>query len=117
MSKVQMPEPVAWAHFTRDGLVQIWSRRKTDVASLENVVGRPPEAVITTTQAEAYAAAKVREALEAAADLARAKYEEAMKRREGFDRDSDEAWIIDVLSQALTYSHMEHGIRQMIPQR
>ena len=71
----------------------------------------------TASQMDAYAADKVREALEAAADLARAKYEEAMKRREGFDRDSDEAWIIDVLSQALTYSHMEHGIRQMIPQR
>lgn len=65
MTKVTMPEPVAWAHFTEDGLIQIWSRRKDDVESLERLMGKPPNGVITTTQAQAYADAVRREALEA----------------------------------------------------
>ena len=66
MTKVTMPDPVAWAHFTRDGLIQIWSRQKTDVDSLERIKGKQPDALITTTQAQAYKDACVKAALEEA---------------------------------------------------
>jgi len=59
---IPMPEPVAWAHFTKDGLIQIWSRKKTDVESMERLMGKRPDDLITTSQAEAYADARVREA-------------------------------------------------------
>jgi len=69
---IPMPEPVAWRskYKSEPGMIgqYPWSyvERSLRQPSLNNY---DIEALITTTQAEAYAAAKVREALEKAASL------------------------------------------------
>jgi len=70
MSKITMPEPVTYAHFTKDGLVRMWSRNPANLQAVTEAIGKQPTALITTEQAEAYAAARVREALEDAAKVA-----------------------------------------------
>jgi len=73
----------------------------------------------TRWQMESYAAAKVREALEEAAEIAKANYLEHLGRREvEVDEGCDqERWNIAVTSQALAFSVMEHSIRALIPQQ
>jgi len=65
MSKVTMPDPVAYAIFSENGNIRIWSRVPRDLPDLDSL--GPMHQLITTAQAEAYAAAKVREVLEEAA--------------------------------------------------
>ena len=69
--KVTMPEPVTYAHFTEDGLIRMWSRNPGHLQAVTEATGKQPTALITTTQAEAYKDACVREALEEAYQSAR----------------------------------------------
>lgn len=61
---IPMPEPVAFASSDPERANQLWSRAQYDSMLPRNRT-RCDIPLITTTQAEAYAAAKVREALEA----------------------------------------------------
>lgn len=61
MTKVTMPDPVAYAIFAENGNIRLWSKEPQDLPDL-NSLG-PMRQLITTEQAEAYAAAKVKEAL------------------------------------------------------
>lgn len=70
MTKPKMPEPVAWLHVCRKkpelrGL--LYEKSAPELAAR----GFVPEPLITTTQAEAYADAVRREALEEAASVAK----------------------------------------------
>lgn len=63
MSDVQMPEPVGWLHICRKKPTYRTFSFREKVKELA-VLGYFPFPVITTTQAQAYADARVREALE-----------------------------------------------------
>lgn len=88
MTQVNMPEPVTYAHFTPEGLIRMWSREKTNLQSVTDYLEREPEALITTTQAEAYAEARVREALEEAAKIC---WE--MQSAPEFGKDDKDRWL------------------------
>lgn len=64
MTKVTMPEPVAWMHEEFDHTITDNNKR-----AASSTFSRYRYGLITTTQAEAYADAKVREALEEAASV------------------------------------------------
>lgn len=67
-NKTTMPDPVAYAIFAENGNIRIWSKEPQDLPDLDSL--GPMHQLITTTQAEAYADARVREALEQAAVVA-----------------------------------------------
>ena len=69
--KMEMPEPVTYAHITDAGFIRMWSREKTNLRAVTESIGREPVALITTDQAEAYKDACVREALDLAYQSAR----------------------------------------------
>jgi len=75
MSKIKMPEPVTYAHFTEEGVIRMWSRNPDNLQAVTEAIGKQPTALITTTQAEAYADARVREALEQAAKQCEGRYQ------------------------------------------
>src|SRR5690554_980152 len=60
MTKIQMPEPVAYAIFAENN-IRLWSNEPQDLPDLDCL--GPMHQLITTDQAEAYADARVREAL------------------------------------------------------
>src|SRR5699024_5611674 len=64
-NKATMPEPVAYAIFAENGNIRLWSTEPRDLPDLDSL--GPMRQLITTNQAEAYADARVREALEEAA--------------------------------------------------
>ncbi len=66
--QTKMPEPVAYAIFAENGNIRLWSTEPCDLPDLDSL--GPMHHLITTDQAEAYAAAKAREALEEAASIA-----------------------------------------------
>lgn len=111
MSKVTIPEPVAKV---MDGYSIFWAgsgpifplvdRNKVKVGSL----------LITTDQAEAYAAAKVREALEEAQVILTGMYTDAVKARvpEG---DDEEGWNSHCLERALALQDAVLKIRALLP--
>ena len=100
MTQVKMPEPVAWLHVCRKkpelrGL--LYEKSAPELAAR----GFVPEPLITTTQAKAYADARVREALEEAAQLCDAQHF-------GGDNDDDLGWTSCA-------ANLAHDIRALIP--
>lgn len=70
-NKKTMPDPVAYAIFAENGNIRIWSKEPRDLPDLDSL--GPMHHLITTEQAEAYADACVREALEEAAQTCEAR--------------------------------------------
>ena len=70
-NKATMPEPVAYAIFAENGNIRLWSTEPRDLPDLDSL--GPMRQLITTNQAEAYADARVREALEEAAQTCEAR--------------------------------------------
>ncbi|MCQ9618355.1 hypothetical protein L1889_18115 [Paenalcaligenes niemegkensis] len=75
MTKATMPEPVAYAIFAENGNIRIWSREPRDLPHLDSL--GPMDQLITTDQAEAYAAAKALEVSDT--DKALAIYDEGVR--------------------------------------
>lgn len=121
MTKVTAPEPSAWRtrYRSKPGMVGHYPR--TYAGCEPHLRVSDPyeiESLITTEQAEAYAAAKVRESLEWAAEIAKAKYQNALIQRETVDGDDDdntEAWNLGQCAQALAFTVIETEIRALIP--
>ena len=113
MTKTQMPEPTAEIRIV--GNVTIFDL--TPVGKQQGLsVGQK---FITTDQAEAYAEARVRVALEEAASIARENYLAAYAGRVGVDEDDNddrntEIFNVGQVAQALAYSKMEEAIRALI---
>lgn len=75
MSKVKVPEPVGYLHICGkkpESKALKWQKDDTILRSK----GYKPEPLVTATQAEAYAEARVREALEEAAKVCDAYFKE-----------------------------------------
>lgn len=72
MSDVKMPEPSAYAVMCGGDLYEVYSSATTAAYAASNIDGYlvTIDRLITTDQAEAYAAAKVREAFEQATFIA-----------------------------------------------
>lgn len=68
MSKAQMPDPTAYAVISGDRLYEVYSSIDAAIRAADSIDGYriTIERLITTDQAEAYAAARVRQALEEA---------------------------------------------------
>lgn len=108
---IPMPEPVAYLYEYEDG-------QKVLTSSLD-AIQRSSKAwlpMITTTQAEAYADARVREALEEVNQVLEGLYTEALNARVPEDED-DEAWNITCLARAQSISQAQLKIRALIPQQ
>lgn len=108
---IPMPEPVAYR-----------SKESPYLFSLRGPGTDGFDGLITTAQAEAYAAARVREALEEAASIAKQKYVRAMADRVPIDEGNEddrntEDFNIGQLAQALAYSLIEADIRALIPKQ
>lgn len=122
MSKVTMPEPTAWmlAVQTMGGDVGwklSWTQSGAGVCN--RLSGATHEkALITTDQAEAYADARVREALEKASDLLEQAFMEELKSRiPGEDLDeADEQFNAFHGARAFGVSRAQQIIRALIPQ-
>ncbi|KAA0910651.1 hypothetical protein [Pusillimonas sp. ANT_WB101] len=109
MSKqTTMLEPVAYAH--RDIL-----RRGNSVERIypEKKYGAESVSLITTDQAEAYSAARVREALESAQSILMEMYTEAIKARVPESED-EEGWNESCLERALAISDATMKVRALI---
>lgn len=103
MSKVTIPEPVT-----------VW-KRDCGYRNATNlpVILRDGETFITTDQAEAYAAARVREALENAAKVCD---EQAMSYERSTENcDGDPTDISELRSKAWVVSNLARRIRFLIP--
>lgn len=106
MTKTTMPEPVAYAH--RDIL-----RRKDTVERIHPTpkYGTESVSLITTDQAEAYAAAKVREALEEAAKVCDAR---ALKNEQAISEADDPEDATSLRSAAWQMSVCARKIRNLL---
>lgn len=101
MTSETMPEPVA--------AVIDWVIRRSVKARLAEGT-----TLITTEQAEAYAVARVREALEEADQALETLYTEALNARVSDDED-DEAWNLTCLARAQSLSQAQLKIRALLP--
>ena len=109
MSKVTMPEPTAEIRIV--GNVSIFDL--TPVGKQRGLsVGQK---FITTTQAEAYADARVREALEQAEAKLMEMHEHAVKSRVPPDEDED-GWNTSCADRAIALGEAGLTIRALIPQ-
>lgn len=120
-NKVTMPDPVAWVRQHPD-------RALTD-QFLEDAVIEPVRKrsgawtpLITTWQAEAYANAMVKQALEALNNQAQELYESSLKSRLTRDGAADEdelkaidLWNVESVGMAKAYTNMQKAIRTLIP--
>src|SRR5690606_16950178 len=113
MSNVPMPEPVGFLHICRKKpMVRTFSFREK---SKELAVrGYFPFPVITTTQAKAYADARVKEVLEEAQRILTGMYTEAVKARVPEDED-EEGYNQGLLERALALTDATLQIRALIP--
>lgn len=105
MTKTQMPEPVAWLHEEGDHIITAAEKRAANAS-----FARYEQGLITTTQAEAYADARVREALEAAAKVPRAYAEDLDSGPFGKRHPEDVTAIFNAST------NMADRIRALIPQ-
>lgn len=65
---IPMPDPVAYAIFSENGNIRIWSRAPRDLPDLDSL--GPMHQLITTTQAEAYAVERIMAVLKEVAEVA-----------------------------------------------
>lgn len=128
--KTTMPEPVAYpsdewveAFFGRpDETGYYYFRGDFGNIAYRFQLGAQASNFITTDQAEAYANARVREALEELNNQAQKLYESSLKSRLTRDGAADEdelkaidLWNVEAVGMAKAYTTMQKAIRALIP--
>lgn len=118
MSKVTIPEPEAFLYV--NGEHRGVSLNLCGGMDLSD--GTVRYALITTDQAEAYANAMVKQALEALNNQAQKLYESSLKSRSARDGAADEdelkaidLWNVEGIGVAKAYTNMQKAIRALIP--
>lgn len=113
--QVKMPVPVAWLQTCRKKPDNHALTYNKEVPALKNL-GYRAEGLITTDQAEAYAAAKVREALEVMESMLTSMYTDAVKARVP-EAGDEEGWNSHCLERALALQEAVLAIRALSPKQ
>lgn len=115
MSKVTMPEPVAHAVTNKrhpKASIALHHDASFAVGDDDLLI----EDLITTTQAEAYAAAKARAALEEAEAILTGMYTDAVKARVP-EAEDEQGWNASCADRAIAIGEAVLAIRALIPQQ
>lgn len=109
-NKVTMPDPIGHISVTTGGVTVSYLTNK----GARSV--RSGDTLITTWQAEAYANAMVKQALEGLAKIAKDRYDIALSSRYNCDDgECPDTWEATAVAMAYSYQTMETHIRALIP--